>query len=242
MKLSIIFPIYNERPTVSKVLDQLLAFHMDGVDKEIIIVEGASSDGTREIVRQYHGLPEVIVIYEGHPQGKGAAVRKGLGKVTGDVVLIQDGDLEYSIGDYPKLLSPFLNGAADIVFGSRALEPRQRWQYRQYQGWDRLYGFLVNLGGAFYTWLFNRLYGTQLSDGATMFKVFRAKLLKGIAIRSSGFDFDWEIQAKLAKRGYQFLEIPVWYKARSKAEGKKIRFWRDGRKVLWAILKYRFMD
>jgi hypothetical protein len=141
------------------------------------------------------------------------------------------------------VLEPLLVGRCDVVFGSRALKHQQRWQYRQFVGWaERLYGLVVNWGGLFYTMLFNCLYGTWLTDGATMFKIFRATDLRGLTLRSKGFDYDWEISAKLAKRGCRFLEVPVSYKARSRAEGKKIRFWRDGWQVFWAILRYRFVD
>ena len=243
MKLSIIIPIYNEAPTAATLLDQILALQVEGVEKEIVIVESGSTDGTTDIVRRYAGRPGVRAIYEDKPRGKGAAVRAGLAAVTGDVVVIQDADLEYSVSDYPRLLEPFLRGEADIVFGSRGLDPKQRWQYRQFRGLvERLYGLVVNWGGLFYTHLFNTLYGTHLSDGATMFKLFRRPLLEGITLRSDVFDYDWELQAKLAKRGYKFLEMPVSYKARSRAQGKKVRFWRDGWRVLVAIVKYRFCD
>lgn len=243
MKFSIIIPVYNERATVPILLDQVLGVDLLGIEKEIIIVEGGSSDGTRELVKFYEIRQGVRVIYEEKPRGKGAAVREGLKWVTGDIVLIQDGDLEYTVVDYPKLLIPLVDGSADIVFGSRALEHSQRWQYRQFHGFfERLYGLVVNWGGLFYTKLFNLLYGTRLSDGATMFKVFRAGLLKDITLRSDGFDYDWEITAKLAKQGHKIIEVPVSYKARSNAEGKKIRFWRDGWRVLVAILRYRFTD
>ena len=116
------------------------------------------------------------------------------------------------------------------------------WQYRQFRGFERFYGFFVNLGGGLFTTLFNVLYGTNLTDGATMFKVFKTELLSGIELKSNGFDYDWEISAKLAKKGFRFTEVPVSYKARGRAEGKKIRFWRDGTRVLWAIFKYRVTD
>lgn len=241
-KLSIIFPVFNERATVRQILDQVLAFAMPGVEKEVIIVEGNSTDGTREIIREYEGRPEVRVIYEERPSGKGSAVRAGLAEVRGDLVLIQDGDLEYKVSDYPKVIGPILEGKAAIVFGSRALDPATHWQYRKFGGLERCYGFFVNLGGVIFTTLFNLLYGTRLSDGATMFKVYRADILKGLALRSRHFDYDWEMQAKLVKRGHAIHEVPIHYKARSRAEGKKIVFWRDGLKVLWAIIKYRFVD
>jgi len=242
VKLSILFPVYNEAATVRQMLDQVLAWSMPGVEKELIIIEGNSEDGTRDIVREYEGRPGVSTIYEEKPGGKGAAVRAGIAKVTGDYVLIQDGDLEYKVSDYPKVLEPVLTGEADICFGSRTLSPETHWQFRRFAGFERLYGFVVNLGGVLLTALFNVLYGTSLSDGATMFKVFPAKQLKALKLKSDHFDYDWEIQGKLAKQGLRFAETPIDYKARSRAEGKKIRFWRDGTRVLWAIIRYRLAD
>lgn len=242
MKLSVIFPVYNERATAGLILDEVLAFSMEGLEKEVIIVEGNSTDGTRELVRGYEGRPGVRVFYEERPRGKGAAVRRGLAEVRGDIVLIQDGDLEYKVSDYPKVLKPILDGEAEIVFGSRALAAETHWQYRQFRGLERFYGFFVNLGGVLFTGLFNLLYGTNLTDGATMFKVYRADLLRGLKLKSDGFDYDWEMQAKLARQGRRFHETTISYKARSRAEGKKIVFWRDGVRVLLAILRYRFCD
>ncbi len=241
--LSIIVPVYNETNTVAILLDRLLAVNLPGLEKEIVIVEGNSTDGTRQLVRAYEGRAGVQVVYEEHPRGKGAAVRAGLVRATGDYLLIQDGDLEYDPTDAVKLLRPLLAGEADVIFGSRSLEHKQRWQYREFQGvCERCYGLVVNLGGLFYTKLFNGLYGTRLSDGATMFKLFRMADIRPLALHSNGFDYDWEISAKLAKRGLRFLEMPVFYKARSRAEGKKIRFWRDGWHVLAAIVRYRWAD
>lgn len=242
MKLSILFPVYNEAATVREILDQVLAWSMPGVEKEVIIIEGNSKDGTRAIVRGYEGRPGVSVIYEDEPRGKGAAVRAGIARVAGDFVLIQDGDLEYEVSDYPRVLGPVMTGKADICFGSRTLSSDTHWQFRRFAGLERLYGFFVNLGGVLLTGLFNLLYGTALSDGATMFKVFPAGPLKKLKLNSDHFDYDWEIQGKLAKQGLRFAETPVRYKARSRAEGKKIRFWRDGTKVLWAIVRYRFSN
>ncbi len=242
MKLSVIFPVYNERATVREILDRVLAFSMEGLETEVLIVEGNSTDGTREIVREYEGRPGVRVFFEDRPNGKGAAVRTGLANMTGDIVLIQDGDLEYKVEDYPKVLGPILEGKADIVFGSRARDPETHWQYRRFKGFERLYGFFVNLGGVLFTGLFNLLYGTTLTDGATMFKVYRAELLKDLELKSNGFDFDWEMQAKMAKAGHSFHETTISYKARSRADGKKIVFWRDGFRVLWAIVRFRFCD
>jgi glycosyltransferase involved in cell wall biosynthesis len=242
LKFSIIIPVYNERATVAKLLDMVIGVDLPGVEKELVIVEGASNDGTREIVREYERKPGISVIYEDAPRGKGAAVRAGIKRVTGDVVLIQDGDLEYSVDDYAKVLAPIQRGEADVVFGSRVMTSPQHWQFRRFHGFERIYGLFVNFGGVLFTTMFNLLYGTRISDGATMFKVFQAKALKEINLRSNYFDYDWEISAKLAKKGLRFTDVPVLYKARSRAEGKKIRFFRDGTLVLMAILRYRFTD
>ncbi|MCX5796749.1 MAG: glycosyltransferase family 2 protein [Elusimicrobia bacterium] len=240
--LSIIVPVYNERATLTALLDRVLAMDLKGLGKDIIIVEGNSTDGTRDIVRGYEGRPGVTVVYEEGPRGKGAAVRAGLARAAGEFLLIQDGDLEYDPADTPRLLEPLLRGDAQVVFGSRVMTSPQHWQFRRLQGAERLFGFLVNLGGVLFTGLFNRLYGTHLSDGATMYKLFRTADLKALTLKSDGFDYDWELSAKLAKKGLRFAELPVFYKARSLAEGKKIRFWRDGWRVLMAILRYRFSD
>lgn len=241
MRFSIVVPIYNEKATAPILLDKVLTVALPaGLEKEVIIVEGNSNDGTRELVRSYEGKRGLRVIYEDAPKGKGAAVRAGLAAATGDFVLIQDGDLEYDVNDYGKLLEPLIKGEADVVFGSRVVQ--HHWQFRNFAGFERFYGFFVNLGGVLFTGLFNFLYGTKLSDGATMFKLFRMEQLRKIKLKSNGFDYDWEISGKLAKMGARFAERPVFYKARSRAEGKKIRFWRDGTRVLIAILRYRFFS
>ncbi len=243
MKFSIIVPVYNEKATAPVLLDKVLGVALPaGLEKEVIIVEGNSSDGTKDVVKSYEGKPGVAVVYEDAPRGKGAAVRAGLAKASGDFVLIQDGDLEYDVNDYGALLQPLLDGSADIVFGSRVMTSPQHWQFRKFTGFERFYGFFVNLGGVLFTGLFNFLYGTKLSDGATMFKLFRMEQLRKISLKSNGFDYDWEISGKLAKMGARFAERPVYYKARSRAEGKKIRFWRDGTRVLLAIVRYRLVD
>lgn len=242
MKFSIVIPVYNEAATAKILIDRVIAADVLGLQKEIIIVEGASSDGTREIVRQFESVPSIHVIYEDRPSGKGNAVKKGLAMVTGDFILIQDGDLEYDVADYPRLLKPLIDNAADVVYGSRVLRSPQSWQFRRFAGFERFYGFFVNFGGVLFTSLFNLLYGTHLSDVATMFKIFKSRDIAGKKFNSSYFDWDWEIAAALAKKKLRFVDVPIFYKARSRAEGKKIRFWRDGIRVFWAIIRYRFTD
>lgn len=242
MKFSIIIPVYNEAPTVQTLIERVAASNTLGLEKEMIIVEGASSDGTREIIREFERSQGARVIYEERPSGKGNAVKKGLALATGDFILIQDGDLEYDVADYPRLLEPLIAGRADVVYGSRVLRSPQSWQFRRFSGFERFYGFFVNFGGVLFTSLFNFLYGTHLSDVATMFKIFKSKDIQGKIFNSSYFDWDWEIAATLAKKGLRFEDVPIFYKARSRAEGKKIRFWRDGIRVFWAIIRYRFSD
>lgn len=239
-KLSIIMPVYNEKHTIRELLNQVFDVTLDGIEKEIIIVEGNSNDGTREIVKEYENKPNVKVIYEEKPEGKGAAIRKALKHVTGDIILIQDADLEYKPSEYRKVLEPIIKKNVPIVYGSRRLK-KGFWQYRNLPG-RKIYLFFLNLGGALYTNLFNLLYGTRFTDVATMFKVFKSDVLKSIKFKSNGFDAEWEITAKLTKKGYRFYEVPVSYKSRLPEEGKKIRFFRDAFKVLFAILKYRFVD
>ena len=234
-------PVYNERGTLSTILDQVLNAKTPGLEREILIIESGSTDGTREILESYRDRGGVRIFYEERPRGKGAALRKILPQAAGDILLIQDADAEYTPEDYPVILKPIVEGRADAVYGSRVLG-WGHWGYRQYSGIYRYYAYLINIGGLLYTKLFNLLYGTHFTDAATMYKVFLAKLLKGVPLRCNWFDLDWEITAKLAKRGCRFLEVPVRYVARSHKEGKKIRFFRDGITVLWAILRFRFVD
>ncbi|NQV08344.1 glycosyltransferase family 2 protein [Candidatus Woesearchaeota archaeon] len=241
IKLSIILPVYNEKPTISKLLEQVFNSDVGKLKKEIIIVEGNSTDGTRDVVKKYENRKDVKVIYEKKPEGKGAAIRKALGHVTGDIILIQDGDLEYKTTEYKNVLAPIIKQNVPIVYGSRRLTHPRFWQYRNVAG-RNIYLFFLNLGGAFYTTLFNILYGTKFTDVATMFKVFRADVLKSVKFKTNGFDTEWEITAKLAKKGYKFYEVPVSYQSRLPEQGKKIKFFRDGFKVMFAIIRFRFCD
>ncbi|MDE2489896.1 MAG: glycosyltransferase family 2 protein [Elusimicrobia bacterium] len=241
--LSIVLPVYNEKATFPVLMEKVLSAPLPpGLGREVVIVEGNSTDGTRDEVRRWEGRPGVKIVWEDAPRGKGAAVRRGLAEISGDYVLIQDGDLEYDVADYPRLLEPLLAGECDVVLGSRVMRSPQHWQFRRFSGFERFYGFFVNFGGVLFTALFNLLYGQRLTDVATMFKIFRASDLEGMTFRSDYFDLDWELAAKLAKKGLRFGERSVTYRARSRAEGKKIRFWRDGTRVLLAILRYRVSD
>lgn len=238
-KLSIIIPVYNEAATFDALLKQVLSVELP-LTKEIIILESNSTDGTKEMVKQYEGRKGIIILYQNKPLGKGNAVRLGMQHATGDIILIQDADLEYKPGEYGTLLEPILSGKTAFVLGSRPLG-KDTWLIRSYLK-DTLYAKALNVGGLFYTTLFNILYFVWLTDPATMFKVFKRECIQGMTFRCNYFDFDWELVAKLVKRGYKPIEVPVHYTSRSLHEGKKIRFLRDGFLVLWAIVRFRFFD
>jgi len=180
------------------------------------------------------------VFYQEKPLGKGNALKLGFQHATGNIILIQDADLEYKPEEYGKLLEPILSGQTSFVLGSRPLA-KESWTIRKYPGYF-FYARLLNLGGFFYTMLFNALYFIWLTDPATMFKVFKKECISGLTFKSNYFDLDWELVSKLVRKGYKPLEVPVSYHSRSTAEGKKIRFLRDGFLVFLAIVRYRFFD
>jgi glycosyltransferase involved in cell wall biosynthesis len=226
MKLSVIMPVYNEKDTIRDILAQVRAIELVG---EIIIVDDGSTDGTRDLLKQEETQPGTIVIYHDRNQGKGAAVRTGFDRATGDILLIQDADLEYDPRDYPLLVRPIMEGRVKVVYGSRFLGPRKAMLF-----WHML-------GNKFLTLLTNVLYNTILSDMETCYKVFRADVIKGIPLRSRRFEFEPEITAKVLKRGYRIFEVPISYYGREYEEGKKIS-WRDGPIAAWTLIKYRFVD
>lgn len=237
-KLSVIVPVYNERATFVEVIEGLLAKVIPGVDIEIIIVESQSTDGSRELVRQYQGHPRIRIIWEDVPRGKGHAVRAGFKFATGDIILIQDADLEYDIDDYDALIAPILAYRCNFVLGSRHSPDRNHWKLRQFTD-SPILASVFNLGHVFFLTLFNVLYRQKLSDPFTMFKVFRRDCLWGLRFECSRFDFDNELVIKLIRKGYKPVELPVNYKSRSMKEGKKITMVRDPLTWLWAFLKYR---
>lgn len=239
-KLSIIIPAYEEVATIQKVIDGVLRIPLDGLTKEIIIVESNSTDGTQEVVLQYKEHPQVTVILEEQAKGKGHAVRKGLQTATGDYVLIQDADTEYDLDDYPKLLQPLKERKTDFVLGSRHSKERRSWKIRRFVKKERLSQYYFNFGHILFTFLFNITYQQKLKDPFTMYKVFRRSCIQGLTFTANRFDFDWEIVAKLCRKGYVPLEIPVHYESRSLKEGKKVHIFKDP--LLWIIacFKYRF--
>jgi glycosyltransferase involved in cell wall biosynthesis len=244
VKVSIVIAIYNEASTAGALLERVWAQPLPGLTRELIIVESNSTDGSRQIVAAFvarhagsdHG--QVRVIYQDRPLGKGHAVREGFAAASGDILLVQDADLEYEVRDYPDLLRPIVEGHTAFVLGSRHLGPAS-WKIRQFANRGLLAGFM-NAGGVLFRVLFNLLFSVRLTDPTTMYKVFRASCLEGLSFTCNGFDFDFELLGKLIRAGYIPLEIPVSYKSRGFDEGKKIRILRDPVTWLLAIVRCRF--
>jgi glycosyltransferase involved in cell wall biosynthesis len=227
--------VYNEAETVATAIERVLAVDIPDVDVELVIVESKSPDGTRAIVSRYASDERVRLVLQDAPRGKGAAVREGLQHATGDIVLIQDADLEYSVDDYPKLIEPIMRGDADFTLGCRHV-PGQ--SVRMMDG-ARAMATIMNAAHWGFTWFFNVTYGTRLRDPFTMYKVFRSECIDGVEFVSDRFDFDWELVAKLVRLGYEPIEIPVEYKSRSYHSGKKVRFFRDPPTWIVACIRFR---
>jgi hypothetical protein len=236
-RLSIVLPVFNEVRYAAQVIDAVLAKPL-GIEKEVVIVESNSTDGTRDVVRRYEGRPGVQVVYEEGPRGKGHAVRTGLAHVTGTIVLIQDADFEYDINDYDALLEPILQHKATFVLGSRSLG-LDDWKVRKYDA-TPIRGLALNFAQVVFARTYDVLYQQRVTDVNTMFKVFRAECLDGLDLESNGFELDIELACKLARNGNSPMEVPVNYVARGFDEGKKIRFWRDAIPSYAAFFKYRF--
>ena len=235
--LSVIVPIFNERATLRELLDQLIAKRIAGVEIQFILVESNSTDGSREIVQEYRGRPGVELILEDRPRGKGFAVRTGLAAATGDIILIQDADLEYDLGDYEVLLAPIIAGRQEFVLGSR--HGAGGWAIRKFND-QPLHALILNLAHWTFTLLINASLGIWLKDPFTMYKVFRRDCLQGLTFTCNRFDFDWELLIKLIRNGHRPIEIPISYTARSFKEGKKIRMFRDPITWIAAWAKSRF--
>jgi hypothetical protein len=219
-KLSIVLPVYNEVRYAGQVIEAVLAKPLK-IDREVIIVESNSTDGTRDVVRRYEGRPDVRVVYEDRPSGKGHAVRTGLQHVTGTIVLIQDADFEYDIDDYDALLEPILQHKATFVLGSRSLG-LDDWKVRKYDK-TPVKGLVLNFAQVVFARTYDILYQQRVTDVNTMYKVFRAECLDGLDLESNGFELDIELACKLARNGNSPMEVPVNYVARGFDEGKKIK-------------------
>ena len=223
MKVSVIMPVYNEEKTLTTILERVQAVP---IDKEIIIVDDCSTDGTRALLEEIQS-ENVSIQYHEKNMGKGAAVRTALQYVKGDIVIIQDGDLEYDPADYPKLMQPILDKKTEVVYGSRALA-HSPISYRRY-----------NWGSKFITWVANLLYGLHLTDLYTCYKVMNRNVMESLDLKCRGFEFCPEVTAKLTRLGQNIIELPISYKPRPFEEGKKIRG-VDGLIGLWTLVRYRF--
>lgn len=245
-KLSVVIPVYNEKTTIYEILRRVID---TSFRKEIVLVDDCSTDGTRQILEQLANLQssggseaaafdggdpielrDLRIFFQAQNQGKGAALRRGFAEVTGDIVLVQDADLEYDPRDYDKLLEPLVDGRADVVFGSRFLGGPQRVHYF----WHYVANKMLTLLSDIFTNL-------KLTDMETCYKVFRREVLQGITLRSDRFGFEPEITAKVAKGNWRVYEVPISYAGRTYEEGKKIT-WKDGVQALWCIIRFRFTD
>ena len=224
--LSVVMPVYNERSTINEIVARVLAVPMR---IELIVVDDCSTDGTRERLddlQQRHGF---TLLRHERNQGKGAALRRGFAAVTGDIVVIQDADLEYSPEEFPGLVELIVDGRADVVYGSR------------FMGRHRVFLFTHYLGNRLLTLVTNILYNTMLTDMETCYKAMRREVIQGLTLRSNGFGIEPEMTAKIFKRRYRVYEVPITYAGRTYEEGKKIG-WKDGLVALWVLLRYRFSD
>ncbi|MCP4649231.1 MAG: glycosyltransferase family 2 protein [PVC group bacterium] len=223
MKLSIIIPVYNEERTLRELIVKIKEADIGDLEKEIIIIDDSSDDATSQIMEGESG---VISLYHTANKGKGAAIKTGLEHAKGELVLIQDGDLEYNPGEYKKLIQPIVTNKADVVYGTRFKNKTARFKTIYY------------LANCLLTFLTNFLYGSYLTDMETCYKLFRKDILLGLKIKASRFEFEPEVTAKLLLSGVRIHEIPISYQARNRAQGKKIKF-EDGLKAVYTLMKYR---
>jgi glycosyltransferase involved in cell wall biosynthesis len=228
MKLSIVMPVYNERNTIKEILRRVRQVDLGDLEREIVIVDDFSQDGTRDILAMEEDSVTRVIC---HPEnrGKGAAVRTGYGAATGDLVIVQDADLEYDPEDYPRLLDPILKGKAQVVYGSRFTGPRKNMLFWHY------------IGNRFLALITNVLFNTTLSDMETCYKLMTREVLDSLDLKSNQFDIEPEITAKILKQKIRIYEVPISYAGREMEEGKKIT-WRDGLPALWTLIKYRFVN
>ena len=239
MKLSILIPAYNEYKTIKELIGLVKKADIKDVEKEIIVIDDSSKDNTPNIVKKIKG---VKLVHHKKNIGKGAAIRTGIKHATGDIIIIQDADLEYDPNDYYKLIKPIIDGKTKVVYGSRILHERQKeinvkfLRSKHNEAYNAFY-----LGGRILTFIVNLLYNAKITDEPTCYKVFDAQVLKSLNLKCKRFEFCPEVTAKVRKKGYKIMELPTPYYPRSFEEGKKIN-WKDGIEAVWVLIKYRFVN
>lgn len=229
-KISVVIPVYNEEPTIRALLDAVQAVPLGEIEKELIVVDDFSRDGTREVLERVSGHGRFRLLLHDRNRGKGAALRTGFGKATGEVILVQDADLEYDPREYPRLLKPILEGKADVVYGSRFVGGEEK----------RVLYYWHAVGNRLLTTVSNMFTNLNLTDMETCYKVFRREVLDDVRIEEDRFGFEPEITAKIAKGRWRIYEVGITYSGRTYNEGKKIG-WKDGIWAFWCILKYNLL-
>jgi glycosyltransferase involved in cell wall biosynthesis len=226
-QLSVLIPVYNERGTLAQLIERVLAVP---IDKEVIVVDDGSKDGTSDVLRQLATSTPIRAFYHAQNQGKGAAIRTALAEARGDIVIIQDADLEYDPAEYPRLMEPILKGETNVVYGSRYLANNNPLPLTHFKIAVLMLNMTTNL-----------LYGTRLTDEATCYKMFRREVIQSLPLKCKRFEFCPEVTARVAKRGERIVEVPITYAYRTKAEGKKIG-WRDAFEAFYTLARYRIGD
>jgi glycosyltransferase involved in cell wall biosynthesis len=231
--ISVIIPVYNERNTIQEIVKRVLASDIPDAQKEIIIVDDCSTDGSRELLEQTFGNkqnPRIKIVFNEKNLGKGGAVKNGIKNSVGDIIIIQDADLEYDPKDFTALIRPILTGKTEVVLGVRTLNTE-----------NIKHGVGYSIGNFIITFTSNILYKNHAAEYEGGYKVFTRKAANSVIVHSNDFAFENELICKLLKRGYKIVDVPIHYYPRSYLDGKKIN-WRDGFKILWAVIKYRFVD